>query len=154
MAQARMGDRVRVHYTGTLADGTVFDTTQDAEPLEFTLGGKEVIPGFEAAVVGLEPGESTTTTVPAADAYGPRRQEKVAHVERRRFPGRPDFKVGQQLQIKQNDGQTLLATVVAVTDALVTLDANHPLAGKDLTYRITLVSIVAGHGNAKDNGSH
>ena len=144
MAQARMGDRVVVHYTGKLADGTVFDSTRDDEPLEFTLGGKEVIPAFEQAVVGLAPGESRTTTVPAAEAYGPRREELEAHVERRRFPGRPDFKVGQQIKINQKDGQALVATVVAVTATTVTLDANHPLAGKDLTYAITLVSIAAG----------
>lgn len=144
MARARMGDRVKVHYTGTLADGTVFDTTRDGEPLEFTLGGKEVIPGFEEAVVGLEPGESRTTVVPAAGAYGPHRQDMVAHVERGRFPGKPDFKVGQQLQIKHKDGQMMVAAVVGVTDSAVTLDANHPLAGKDLTYAITLVSILAG----------
>jgi peptidylprolyl isomerase len=143
MAQARMGYRVKVHYTGTLADGTVFDTTRDGEPLEFTLGGKEVIPGFEQAVVGMAPGESRTTIVPAAEAYGPHREEMVAHVERGRFPGKPDLKVGQQLQIKQKDGQTLVAAVVAVTDTKVTLDGNHPLAGKDLTYTITLVSIMA-----------
>ena len=146
MARARMGDRVKVHYTGTLADGAVFDTTRDAEPLEFTLGGKEVIPGFEEVVIGLEPGESRTTVVPAAGAYGPHREDMVAHVERARFPGKPDFKVGQQLQIKHKDGQTLVAAVVGITDSTVTLDANHPLAGKDLTYSITLVSILPGPG--------
>ena len=145
MARARMGDRVVVHYTGALADGAVFDTTRDGEPLAFTLGGQEVIPGFEGAVVGLEPGETRTTIIPAADAYGLRREELVAHVERARFPGKPAFKVGQQLKINQQDGQTLVATIVAVTPTTVELDANHPLAGKDLTYSITLVSIAGGH---------
>jgi peptidylprolyl isomerase len=143
MAQAHMGDRVKVHYTGTLADGTVFDTTRDGEPLEFTMGGREVIPGFEEAIVGMQPGETRTTVVPAAEAYGPHRHEMVAHVERERFPGNPAFTVGQQLQITQNDGQKLVARVTDVTPTTVALDANHPLAGKDLTYRITLVSIMA-----------
>jgi peptidylprolyl isomerase len=142
MPQARMGDRVKVHYVGTLADGTVFDQTEEGAPLEFTIGGNEVIPGFEAAVVGLEPGQERTVTIPAADAYGPRRSEMVAHVERERFPGNPAFQVGQQLQITQKDGTKLTATVTGVTPTTVTIDANHPLAGKDLTYAITLVSIM------------
>jgi len=143
MAQAHMGDRVKVHYTGTLADGTVFDKTEEGAPLEFTMGGQEVVPGFEEAVVGMQPGETRTVTILAEEAYGPRRDEMVAHVERERFPGNPAFKIGQQLQITQNDGQKLVARVTDVTPTTVTLDGNHPLAGKDLTYRITLVSIMA-----------
>ena len=143
MAQAHMGDRVKVHYTGTLDDGRVFDTSEEGEPLEFTLGGQEVIPGFEETVLGMEPGESRTSTIPAADAYGPHREEMVTCVERDRFPGNPDFKVAQQLQIKHEDGQTLVATITGLTDSTVTVDANHPLAGEDLTFKIVLVSIMA-----------
>jgi peptidylprolyl isomerase len=143
MTQAHMGDRVKVHYAGTLADGTVFDKTEDAAPLEFTLGAQEVIPGFEEAVVGMQPGGTRTVTIPAEEAYGPRRSEMVAHVERERFPGNPAFQVGQQLQITQANGQKLVAAVTDVTPTTVTLDANHPLAGKDLTYTITLVSIMS-----------
>jgi len=142
MAQAHMGDRVKLHYTGTLADGTVFDQTEEGAPLEFTLGAQEVIPGFEEAVVGMQPGEERTVTVPAAEAYGPHRADMVAHVERERFPGNPAFKVGQQLEITQEDGTKLVATVTDVTPTTVALDANHPLAGKDLTYTITLVTIM------------
>lgn len=142
MAQARMGDRVKVDYVGTLADGTVFDRTDEGAPLEFTIGGQEVIPGFERAVVGMKPDQKRTVTIPAADAYGPRRSEMVAHVERARFPGNPAFQVGQQIQITQEDGAKLVATVTGVTPTTVTIDANHPLAGKDLTYAITLVTIM------------
>ncbi len=104
-----MGDRVKVHYNGTLADGAVFDQTEEGAPLEFTLGAQEVIPGFEEAVVGMQPGETRTVTVPAAEAYGQHRPDLVAHVERERFPGNPAFEVGQQLQITQEDGSKLVA---------------------------------------------
>jgi peptidylprolyl isomerase len=142
MSQAHMGDRVKVHYVGTLADGSVFDETEQGVPLEFTMGGQEVVPGFEEALVGMQPDETRTVTIPAEEAYGPRRDEMVAHVERERFPGNPAFRIGQQLQITQKDGQKLVARVTGVTPTTVTIDANHPLAGQDLTYRITLVSIM------------
>jgi len=143
MAQAHTGDRVKVHYTGTLDDGRVFDTSEEGEPLEFTIGGNEVIRGFEQTIVGMEPGETRKVTIASADAYGPHRQEMVAEVERSRFPDDLDFRVGQQLQIEHEDGRTLLTTITAVTDSTVTIDANHPLAGEDLTFKITLVSIMA-----------
>ncbi len=142
MSQAHMGDRVKVHYKGTLADGTVFDQSEENAPLEFTLGAQEVIPGFEEAVVGMQPGDTRTVTVPAAEAYGQPRPDLVAHVERERFPGNPVFEVGQQLQITQDDGSKLVAAVIDVTPSTVTLDANHPLAGKDLTFTITLVTVM------------
>lgn len=141
MTQAKKGDRVKVHYTGKLDDGTVFDSSRDREPIEFTLGAGEVIPGFEAAVEGMEVGETKTTTIPAEEAYGPHRDDMILMVERSKFPPHIEPEVGQQLQLRQEDGQTLIVTVAAVTEDTVALDANHPLAGEDLTFDIELVEI-------------
>ncbi|HEV2148204.1 MAG TPA: peptidylprolyl isomerase [Longimicrobiaceae bacterium] len=141
MAQAKSGDTVRVHYTGRLDDGTVFDSSQGREPLEFTLGAQQVIPGFEQAVDGLSPGEERTVEIPADRAYGPRRDEMMLTVGRDQFPPEVQPEVGQQLQMSQGE-QVAVVTVAEVSDTDVTLDANHPLAGKDLTFDVRLVDIV------------
>jgi len=142
MAQAKHGDTVRVHYTGRLEDGTVFDTTASRDPLEFTIGKGQIISGFEEAVIGMNPGESKTVNVPANKAYGPYRKEMVVEVERSQIPENLNPQVGQLLEIRQMDGRTIIVKVIDVSDAGVTLDANHPLAGKDLTFDIQLVEIV------------
>lgn len=142
MAQAQEGNTVKVHYTGKLEDGTVFDSSTGRAPLEFTLGEGELIPGFEEAVDGMEPGETKTTEIAPEDAYGPYDQDLVFQIERSRFPDEIDPEVGQQLQLRQEDGQAFQATIMDVTDDAVTMDANHPLAGKDLTFDIELVEIV------------
>lgn len=141
MAQAKSGDTVRVHYTGRLDDGSVFDSSEGREPLEFVLGAQQVIPGFEEAVDGLSPGEGRTVDIPADRAYGPRREEMVLTVGLDQFPDEIRPEVGQQLQMSQ-DGQVAIVTVTGVSDREVTLDANHPLAGKDLTFDVKLVEIV------------
>jgi peptidylprolyl isomerase len=141
MAAAQSGDTVRVHYTGTLGDGSVFDSSREREPLEFQLGTGQVIPGFETAVTGLEPGQERRVTIPSDQAYGPRRDEMIVTVGREVFPPSIDPQVGQMLQMSQGD-QALRVTVTDVSDAGVTLDANHPLAGQDLTFDIELVEIV------------
>ncbi len=141
MAQAKSGDTVRVHYTGRLEDGSVFDSSDGREPLEFVLGAQQVIPGFEAAVDGLSPGEERSVSIPADRAYGPRREEMVLVVGLDQFPAEIQPEVGQQLQMSQ-DGQVAIVTVTGVSDAEVTLDANHPLAGKDLVFDVQLVEIV------------
>jgi FKBP-type peptidyl-prolyl cis-trans isomerase 2 len=141
MAQARSGDTVRVHYTGRLEDGSVFDSSEGREPLEFVLGAQQVIPGFEEAVDGLSPGEERSVSIPADRAYGPRREEMVLTVGRDQFPDEIQPEVGQQLQMSQ-DGQVAIVTITGVSDADVTLDANHPLAGKDLLFDVQLVEIV------------
>ncbi len=141
MAQARSGDTVRVHYTGRLEDGSVFDSSEGREPLEFVLGAQQVIPGFEEAVDGLSPGEERSVSIPADRAYGPRREEMVLTVGRDQFPDEIQPEVGQQLQMSQ-DGQVAIVTITGVSDADVTLDANHPLAGKDLMFDVQLVEIV------------
>jgi len=136
--QAAVGDTVRVHYTGTLADGSVFDTSSDREPLEFTIGAGEVIEGFENAVLGMKVGETKTVTIPAAQAY-PYREDLVFTMERSQLP--QDIEVGQQLTL-QSSGGAFRATVIEITETAVTLDANPPVAGKDLTFEIELVEIV------------
>lgn len=142
MAQATTGDTVRVHYTGTLHDGTTFDTSEGREPLEFTVGDGQVIPGFEQAVAGMEPGDTKTVEISADQAYGPKRDEMMLNVSPDQFPEGMDPEVGQQLQLSQPDGQTVVVRVTDVADDAVTLDANHPLAGEDLTFEIELAEIV------------
>lgn len=143
MSQAKVGDKVSVHYTGKLEDGTVFDSSNGREPLEFEIGTSSVIPGFEHAIVGMAPGESKTATVPADQAYGQREQGKVVEVERGQLPPDLDLRVGQRLKLTDQQQNSTYVTVAAMSDAAVKLDANHPLAGKDLTFDIELVEIHA-----------
>jgi len=140
-AQAKNGDTVQVDYTGKLGDGTVFDTSVGREPLEFTLGAGQMIPGFEKAVLGMKVGEKKTVTIPANEAYGPRSDDQIMEVPREKLPSGLTPKVGQQLGIKRQDGGTSIATITSVSDNTVTIDANHPLAGKDLTFEIELVKM-------------
>jgi peptidylprolyl isomerase len=142
MAQAQLGDTVHVHYTGKLPDGTMFDSSQQRDPLEFTLGQGEMIPGFEQAVLGMQPGDSKTETIAFAQGYGPHRSELLITVNRQEFPAEIQPHVGQRLQMTQADGAAVPVVVTEVTIAHVTLDANHPLAGQDLVFDITLVAIV------------
>jgi len=142
MAQAKHGDTVKVHYTGRLEDGTVFATSAEREPLEFTIGESEIMSGFEEAVIGMIPEESKTTTIPSDKAYGPHHEEMVVEIEKDQFPPNINPQVGQQLQLSQASGQTLVVCVTDVSESTVTLDANHPLAGKDLTFEIRLVDVV------------
>lgn len=137
---AKSGDLVRVHYKGTLTDGTVFDSSEGREPLEFTLGQGMVIPGFEAAVTGLEVGGSVTKTIPAVEAYGPVREEMLVKIPKDQFPDDMPIELGQELQL-QGPGGVLVAQIVEIDEEGVVLDANHPLAGEDLTFSITLDSI-------------
>lgn len=142
MAGAQIGDRVKVHYLGKLQNGTVFDTTLAREPVEFTIGQGQVITGFEQAVIGLEPGEQLTVTIPAEKAFGAYREEMVQMVHTEQLPEDVDAVVGQQLRIPQQDGDGFVVTVTDVSDEVVTLDANHPLAGEDLTFEIRLEEIL------------
>ncbi len=141
MARAKQGDTVKVHYVGTLDNGTVFDTSSGREPLEFTLGGGQVIPGFEEAVTGMQVGETKTTHIPADDAYGPHREGLVLELERERIPEDIELTVGSRLQLQQPGGEAVPVTVTALDSGTVTLDANHPLAGEDLTFELELVEI-------------
>jgi peptidylprolyl isomerase len=141
MAAAKLGDTVRVHYTGKLDDGTVFDSSNGGTPLEFTLGEGQIIPGFEQAVIGMSPGDSKTEIIPVEQAYGEHRQDMVVVVDRAQMPSDVQPEIGQQLQIQQPSGQAIPVVITEISDAEITLDANHPLAGEDLTFDIQLVEI-------------
>jgi len=141
MGQAKSGDTVTVHYIGTLEDGTAFDSSEGGDPLEFAIGSGNVIPGFEQAVLGMNPGDSKTVTIPSDDAYGPYLEDRVLVVERQQIPADMPIDIGGQLQIQQEGGMVIPVIITDITDNEVTLDANHPLAGEDLTFKITLVSI-------------
>lgn len=142
MTQAKSGDLVKVHYEGRLEDGSVFDSSKHRQPLQFTIGKHEVIPGFEQAVVGMAAGESKIAKITAEKAFGPYRENLIVEVDRGQLPGDIEPEVGQQLQTRQADGQATVVTVADVTDSSVTLDVNHPLAGKDLVFDIRLLEIV------------
>jgi peptidylprolyl isomerase len=141
MAQAQSGNTVKVHYTGKLEDGTIFDSSVNREPLEFQLGQGQMIQGFEQAVYGMAVGESKTATIPVEQAYGPKSEDMILEVNRSEVPADLNPQVGQQLAIQQPDGHALPVTVTSVTDQTITLDANHPLAGKDLIFEIKVVEI-------------
>ncbi|NCO57664.1 MAG: peptidylprolyl isomerase [Nitrospirae bacterium CG18_big_fil_WC_8_21_14_2_50_70_55] len=141
MAAAEQGNIVQVHYSGFLDDGTLFDSSLEREPLEFTVGEGMVIPGFEAAVVGMEAGGTKTVAIPPAEAYGERDEEMVAVIERSRVADDLDPHPGALLQLSSPEGGDAQVTVLEVTDATITLDGNHPLAGKELIFELKLVSI-------------
>ena len=140
MATAQNGDLVKVHYTGKLEDGTVFDSSDGGEPLSFQLGGNQVIPGFEQTVLGMAPGESRTSSIAATDAYGEPVEEMVLHVDRKQIPDNESLELGMELQV-QGDGFAMPVRVVELSAEEVTLDGNHPLAGETLVFTIQLVSI-------------
>ena len=133
---------MRVHYTGTLTDGSEFDSSRGRDPLEFTLGSGQVIPGFEDAVDGLAVGESRRTEIPADQAYGPHRAELVTELERSQIPDHIELEVGGALSVSGDDGKPFQVRVTALTEESVTLDANHPLAGETLVFDLELTEIV------------
>ena len=136
----KSGDTVRVHYKGTLEDGSVFDSSEGRDPLEFQVGASQVIPGFDAAVSELEVGGSTTVNIAACDAYGDRMDEAIQEVPLSAFPDAPEE--GMMVELEAPDGRKLAAIVSSLGEENVQLDFNHPLAGKDLTFDIELVQIV------------
>lgn len=141
MTQAKAGQKVRVHYTGKLDDGSVFDSSSGGEPLTFTLGSGEVIPGFDSGVTGLAVNESRTIRIPAAEAYGPHQPGMVVELPKAEIPPHLKLKPGQRLQLKSPQG-IITVVVVAESETTVTMDGNHPLAGKDLTFDLQLVEIL------------
>lgn len=142
MSAARSGDTVRVHYTGKLSDGTVFDSSAGRDPLEFVLGENHVIAGFDRAVTGMKTGEEVTVTIPVADAYGDRRDNLVIQVNKSQFPSEISPEIGMSLRMQQPDGSSVRVQITDLDEENVTLDANHPLAGEELTFEIELVEIV------------
>ncbi|MDQ7785001.1 MAG: FKBP-type peptidyl-prolyl cis-trans isomerase [Desulfomonilaceae bacterium] len=142
MTQARQGDTVKIHFTGTLPDGEVFDSSFERDPAQFTIGQGTVVPGIEEAVIGMEEGERKITVIPPEKGFGNPRSELLVEVERERFPEGLNPQVGQHLRFLKNDGQEIMASVVNVSESSVVVDANHPLSGREITLDILLVEIV------------
>lgn len=141
MAQAKSGDTVRIHYTGTLDDGSQFDSSQGRDPLEFTIGSGQVIPGFDKAIVGMSVGDNKVVAIAAEDAYGERREEMVQEVPKSALPSDMDPVEGMALQARRDDGDVIDLRVIAVGQDNITVDGNHPLAGKALNFAIELIDI-------------
>jgi len=141
MTQVKTGDKVKVHYTGKLEDGTQFDSSVGSDPLEFTIGTGQLIPGFDNGVVGMTVGEKKIITLPPAEAYGERNEELVIDVDRAQLPADLKPEIGTMLQSKQQDGELINLMIIEVKEAAVTVDANPPLAGKTLIFEIELVEV-------------
>lgn len=145
MTTVKKGDRISIHYTGKLEDGTVFDSSESRGPLEFTVGAGEVIPGLEDGIIGMKPGESKTIRIPMEMAYGPRFEERVFQLGREKVPQGLAPEIGQQLQMYRADGMPITVTVVGISENSLTMDCNHPLAGKALVFDTKLVNISPEH---------
>jgi len=141
MTVAADGNTVKIHYKGTLEDGSVFDTSEGRDPLEFTIGGGQVIVGFEEAVSGMSVGEKKSVTIPVDKAYGPRNEELVIAAPKEHVPEDINPEIGQKLQMGGPNGEVVMVTVVEITDEHIKLDANPPLAGEDLNFDIELVEV-------------
>jgi len=141
MSEVKTNDNIKVHYTGTLTDGTIFDSSENREPLAFQVGEGRLIPGFEQGVIGMKVEESKTIHIPAAEAYGPSHPERVYDVNRQHLPADLEPQVGQELVSQDPNGQQAVVKIVEVGEENVKIDANHPLAGKDLTFEIKVVEI-------------
>ncbi len=141
MQQVKKGDTIKVHYHGKLVDGTTFDSSEGREPLEFEVGSGMVIPGFDDGVTGMAVGEKKTVTIPADDAYGPKQEDMIMEFPKERFPAEMVPEVGMQLNMNNGQGQSFPVVIVEVQDAVVILDANHPLAGQELIFDLELVEI-------------
>ena len=138
---AKSGDTVRIHYTGTLTDGTTFDSSRGRDPLEFRLGEAQVIPGLEKAIEGMAVGDTKLVQIPQDQAYGPRNPEALQTVDRAMVPDHIPTEPGTRLEVQTADGQRMPVVVSDVNEQTLTLDANHPLAGQDLTFDVELVEI-------------
>lgn len=142
MTEVKPGDKVRIHYTGTLADGSVFDSSEGRDPLEFTVGSGQIIPGLDKAIPGMTVGDKKTVVAVADEAYGQPDPNARQAVPRGQIPPEIPLEVGLMLEMRTPNGQSMPVTVVEITEDSVTLDANHRLAGEDLTFAIELIEIV------------
>ena len=142
MSAAKSGDTVHIHYTGKLEDGTQFDSSEGRDPLEFALGGGQVIPGFDSAVEGMAVGDKKSVTIQPEEAYGPRHDQLIQDVPRNQLPDDMTPAVGMELQAQNETGEVMRFSITAVADETITVDGNHPLAGKALNFDIELVAIV------------
>jgi len=142
MTKAKTGDKVKVHFEGYLEDGTVFGSSMDDEPFEFAIGEKNMLPGFENAVIGMQKGDTKTITLPPEEAYGPHKKELVSVMERSGFPQEVQLEVGKRLRVRTQDGKYTVVTIKDFTEDSIVLDENDPLAGKTLTFKIELIEII------------
>jgi len=142
MTKAKTGDTVKVHFEGSLEDGSIFGSTMDDEPFEFTIGEKNMLPGFENAVIGMKKGDTKTITLPPEEAYGSYKKELVSAIERSDFPKEIHLEVGKRLRVRTQDEKYTIVTIKDFTEDNIVLDGNDPLAGKILTFKIELVEIV------------
>ena len=141
MPEAKEGDSVKVQYVGKLEDGSIFDSSAPDAPLEFTIGGNQVIPGFNNGVLGMTVGESKTVHIPVTDAYGSHQKDGVFEISRTEFPDDMNIEIWMRLEGNQQNGKSVQVTIIEINEDTIKLDANHPLAGKDLTFDITLIAI-------------
>jgi FKBP-type peptidyl-prolyl cis-trans isomerase 2 len=141
MSKAKSGDKVKVHYTGKLNNGEVFDSSDGKEPLEFVIGEHKIIPGFENGIIGMGKGDKKTINIPSDEAYGQYRDELRANVERGQFPPDISPEIGMQLKLETPEGQPIIVIITEIADENITIDANHPLAGQDLTFDVELVEV-------------
>ena len=142
MAQAKAGDTVRVHYEGQLSDGTIFDSSLEREPIEFILGQDTVIPGFEQAVIGMEAGESKDVSIPPEDGFGEYSEDLVVNIEKSILPPDINPELGMQLEVSSEEETPRVFTIADIAEDLITLDGNHPLAGKEIAFKIELLEIL------------
>ncbi len=142
MSTVKLGDKIKVHYTGKLKSGRVFDSSREKDPFEFTLGTNQVIAGFEEGVLGMKKGESKTVTIGFEKAYGAKSKDMIATLPKADFPKGMDLKIGQHMQIQPGDGQRISVVITTMTDSDVTVDGNHPLAEEDLVFKIELLEII------------
>jgi len=142
MKRVKRGDTVRVHYTRRLADGTLLDSSENLAPLQFEIGGQQNIAGLETALLGMTPGESKSATISPEEGFGPYQEQKIQTVDRGELPADMEIAVGQQFEIVRPDGQKTPVIIKDVSDSRVTLDANHPLAGMNLFFKINLLAIL------------
>ncbi|MGX1498853.1 FKBP-type peptidyl-prolyl cis-trans isomerase 2 [Labrenzia sp. MBR-25] len=141
MTEAKSGDTVRLHYKGTLDDGSVFDSSEGRDPLEFTVGSGQIIPGLDQAIPGMKVGDEKTVRIEADNAYGAHNPGARQAVPKTNIPANIPLEVGLQLQAQTENGQMMTVTVVEISENEVVLDANHPLAGQALTFEIQLTAI-------------
>ena len=142
MTQANVGDRVKVHFTGYLEDGKIFGSTMDEDPFEFTIGEKNMLPGFEMAVIGMKKGETKTVTLSPEEGYGAYNKELVTVMERSSFPQEIQLEVGKRLRVRTQDGKYAIVTIKDITEDSIVVDRNDPLAGQTLIFKIELIDIV------------
>ena len=142
MTKAKTGDKVKVHFEGYLEDGTVFGSSMDDEPFEFAIGEKNMLPGFENAVIGMQKGDTKTITLPPEEAYGPHKKELVHVMDKSSFPQEINLEIGKRLQVRTQDGRSAIVTIKDFTEDNIVIDENDPLAGKTLTFKIELVEII------------